>query len=64
MRQRQESLSISAVEHRFSRLETIQWWNQSLLKQSVVLIIGAGALGNEVIKKLQPAGYWNLYYRR
>jgi hypothetical protein len=31
MRQRQESLSISAVEHRFFQgSETIQWWNQSL----------------------------------
>lgn len=56
MRQRQESLSISADEHRFSRLETIQWWNQSLLKQSVVLIIGAGALGNEVIKNCSLLG--------
>ncbi|HEU4390227.1 MAG TPA: ThiF family adenylyltransferase [Blastocatellia bacterium] len=47
-------------EGRFSRLEAIQWWDQSLLRRSRVLVVGAGALGNEVIKNLSLLGIGNL----
>src|SRR5262245_40479468 len=47
-------------EGRFSRLEAIQWWDQSRLREARVLIIGAGALGNEVIKNLSLLGIGNL----
>lgn len=47
-------------EGRFSRLQAIQWWDQSLLRRSRVLVVGAGALGNEVIKNLSLLGVGNL----
>lgn len=47
---------IQIVEGRFSRLEGIAWWDQGLLARARVLVIGAGALGNEVIKNLALLG--------
>lgn len=43
-------------EGRFARLEAIQWWDQSLVRQARLLLIGAGALGNEVLKNLALLG--------
>ncbi len=48
--------SVSLTEGRFARLEAIEWWDQALLARSKVLVIGAGALGNEVIKNLALLG--------
>ena len=50
------SAPIQLQEGRFARLEAIEWWDQSLLAQARVLVIGAGALGNEVIKNLALLG--------
>ena len=47
---------LSLEEGRFSRLESIRWWKQPLLRQAHVLVIGAGALGNEVVKNLAMLG--------
>lgn len=43
-------------ENRYSRLELIPWWNQELLKKSTVMVVGAGAIGNELIKNLALLG--------
>ena len=48
-------------ENRYSRLEIIPWWEQSILKKSKVLIIGCGALGNEIIKNLALLGAGNIF---
>ncbi len=49
-----------ANEGRFARFAAIKWWDQSLLTAARVLVVGAGALGNEVIKNLALLGVGNL----
>ncbi len=41
---------------RYSRLRAIEWWDQARLQQTRVLVAGAGALGNEVLKNLALIG--------
>jgi len=51
----------SAHEDRFERFKLISWWDQKKLSQARVLVIGAGALGNEIIKNLSLLGVGNLF---
>ena len=41
---------------RFQRLGLIGWWDQDKLRASTVLVVGAGALGNEILKNLALLG--------
>ncbi len=53
---RLESPQIVIKDGRFVRFEAIEWWNQELLKNARVLVVGAGALGNEIVKNLALLG--------
>ncbi|HEY0008467.1 MAG TPA: ThiF family adenylyltransferase, partial [Tepidisphaeraceae bacterium] len=58
-------LSISAADlapadGRFDRFKLIGWWDQSRLAAAKVLVVGAGALGNEIIKNLALMGVGNV----
>lgn len=43
-------------DDRYSRLRLISWWRQERLAAAKVLVVGAGALGNEVMKNLALVG--------
>ena len=47
-------------DERYARQKLIQWWDQEKLQAARVMVIGAGALGNEVLKNLALLGIGHL----
>lgn len=43
-------------EDRYARLRLIPWWDQDRLKNATIMVVGAGAIGNELIKNLTLLG--------
>src|SRR5580692_253098 len=44
-------------EDRYSRLRLIPWWDETKIRAARVLVVGAGALGNEILKNLALLGF-------
>jgi len=47
-------------EDKYSRLKLFEWYDVERVKKQKILVVGAGALGNEVCKDLILSGYLNL----
>lgn len=49
------------MQDRYSRLRLISWWDQERLARARVMVVGAGALGNEALKNLALLGVGYIY---
>ncbi len=56
-----EALRLSDGDGRFARFELMAWWDQRRLSAAKILLIGAGALGNEILKNLALLGVGNVF---
>lgn len=43
-------------EDKYSRLKLISWWEQERLSNATIMVVGAGAIGNELVKNLALLG--------
>lgn len=49
-------IDLAEADGRYDRQERISWWDQQRLAQASALVVGAGALGNELVKNLALLG--------
>src|SRR3954464_10097083 len=49
-------MTLDLEEGRYDRQQLLTWWDQPALADSRVLVVGAGAIGNELLKNLVLLG--------
>ena len=54
-------INIQDPDNRYSRFDLISWWDQDILKKSNIMVVGCGALGNEIIKNLAMLGAGSIF---
>lgn len=50
-----------ARDDRFHRFKLIGWWDQECIRDAKILVVGAGALGNEIVKNLALLGIGRVF---
>ena len=57
------AVKVEVREDRYHRQTLIEWWDQQRVAGTRILVVGAGALGNEILKLLALIGSgWTLVY--
>lgn len=51
-----DEIPAQVEEDRFQRFSLIGWWDQEKIHNAKILVVGAGALGNEIVKNLALLG--------
>jgi adenylyltransferase/sulfurtransferase len=54
-------VDVDLEEDRYHRLRLIPWWDQERLRGARVMVVGAGAIGNEIIKSLTLLGVGRIF---
>ncbi len=60
MKLSRDDLDPAGGSGRYDRQSLIEWWDQDKIDAARVLLVGAGALGNEILKVLTLVGVGNL----
>ena len=50
-----------SLTDRYASLSLIPWWSQQRIADARIMVVGAGALGNEVLKNLALVGIGNIF---
>jgi adenylyltransferase/sulfurtransferase len=60
--QQEETMVITdAATDRYHTFSLISWWKQEVVRQATIMVVGAGALGNEVLKNLALMGVGRIF---